>query len=133
VGTPQVPEVADDSRICLQKMIRERQDALERQRHLAEEQITACRRDPDMTRLTETREELAHFDRDAYRKALDCLANQEWLSDNVAELSEAQQRAAKGRPKLPPPPRRCASASLTPLGHSRKLSQPASTSARPMS
>jgi hypothetical protein len=95
VGTPQVPEVADDSRICLQKMIHERQEALERQRRLAEERIAACRRDPDMTRLAKTREELAHFDGDAYRKAQARVANQEWLSDKVAEFSEAQQRAAK--------------------------------------
>lgn len=95
VGTPQVPEVADDSRICLQKMIRERQEALERQRCLAEERITACRRDPDMIRLAETREELIHFDGDAYQKALAHLSNQDWLSDKVAELREAQQKAAK--------------------------------------
>jgi hypothetical protein len=95
VGIPQVQTVADDSRICLQKMIRDRQEALDRQRRRLEEQITRCRSGPDVARLVEARKELAGFDRDAYQRALDRLANQAWLSDKVAEFRQAQQQAAE--------------------------------------
>ena len=94
VGIPQDPDVASDSRICLQRMIRERQGALDRKRLGLEEQITACRKDPDIALLDQTRAELADFDRDAFTAAVRRLENQEWLSARAADLGNAQDRAA---------------------------------------
>jgi hypothetical protein len=92
VGIPQDPEVASDSRICLQKMIRERQGALEQKRGWLEDQISTWRNDPDIVLLEHTRAELADFDISAYQQALTRLDNQVWLSDKTAELSQITEQ-----------------------------------------
>ena len=81
VGVPQDPEVADDSRICLQKMIREHQGALHQKRRSLEAQITASRSDPNIGLRDQMRAELADFDFDLYEQAESRLRNQAWLAE----------------------------------------------------
>ena len=94
VGIPQDPAVASDSRICLQKMIRERQEALDHKRGWLEDQISVCRNDPEIVLLAQTRAELADFDFSAYQQALAHLDNQVWLSARTTELSQITQQTA---------------------------------------
>jgi hypothetical protein len=45
-GTPHLREVAENPAVCLQKLVRDRQEALEQLRCQLEEQIAACQGDP---------------------------------------------------------------------------------------
>ena len=74
-GTSHLREVAENPAVCLQKLVRDRQEALEQLRCQLEEQIAACQGDPDMARLAEVRAELEDFDLNAYLAAEGRLAN----------------------------------------------------------
>ena len=92
-GTPHLREVAENSAVCLQKLVRDRQEALEQLRCQLEEQIVAGQRDPDVARLAEVRAELEGFDHDAYLAAEGRLANAELRAGREAELSRLRQKA----------------------------------------
>ena len=94
-GTPHLREVAENPAVCLQKLVRDRQEALERLRCQLEEQIAACQGDPDMARLAEVRAELEDFDVDAYLAAEGRLANAKLRADQDAELSRLQQEVGE--------------------------------------
>jgi len=94
-GTPHLREVAENSAVCLQKLVRGRQESLEQLRCQLEEQIAACQRDPDMARLAEVRAELEGFDLDAYLAAEGRLANAKLRADKEAELSRLQQEVGE--------------------------------------
>jgi AAA domain/PLD-like domain len=94
VGTPQLPEVAADPRICLQRIALDRQE----QRHLArrevKEQIAAHRRHPDVARLESAAGELAGFDAAAYQAARQHIGHRDRLTELRAQRRQLQQQAA---------------------------------------
>ena len=94
-GTPHLREVAENPAVCLQKLVRDRQEALEQLRCRLEEQIAACQGDPDMARLAEVRAELEDFDRNAYLAAEGRLANAKLRAGQEAELSRLQQEVGE--------------------------------------
>ena len=91
-GTPHLREVAENPAVCLQKLVRDRQTALEQERCQLEEQIATRQRDPGVVRLAEVRAELEGFDLDVYQAAEGRLANLKLLADKEAELSRLQRQ-----------------------------------------
>ena len=92
VGNPHLKSIADNPAVCLQKIVLDRQENLERQRHQLEEQIGALRSHPDVVRLSDVRALLDRFELDAYRAATDRVALAGELRRLESELS--QLRAA---------------------------------------
>ena len=87
-GTPHLTDIAQNPAICLQKLIDERQEALEQERRRLEEQISALSAHPALVGLAQVDAELEGFDIDAYRAAEARLARAETLAACEAELAE---------------------------------------------
>jgi AAA domain/PLD-like domain len=94
VGTPQVTEVAADPRICLQRIILDRQEQRNLARRGVQEQITARRRHPDVARLESALGELAGFDAAAYQAARQHIDHHDRLAGLRALRHQLQQQAA---------------------------------------
>ena len=90
-GPPHLTEVAEDSAVCLQKLVNDRQEALEQRRCWLEQQITARQHHPDMIRLAEVRAELESFDLAAFQTAEGRVTNAKQLIDKDAELGRLRQ------------------------------------------
>jgi AAA domain/PLD-like domain len=95
VGNPHLPTIADNPAICLQKIVRDRQETLERQRHQLQEQIGALWTQPDVVRLDDVRALLDGFELDAYRAAADRVALAGELCRMEGELSELRAADAE--------------------------------------
>ena len=87
IGNPHLPAIADNPAVCLQKIVRDRQEILERQRHQIEEQIGALRTHSDVVGLDEVWALLDGFELDAYRAATDRVALAGQLKRMESELS----------------------------------------------
>jgi AAA domain-containing protein/phospholipase D-like protein len=94
VGTPQVADVAADPRICLQRIILDRQEQGNRARREVQEQIAARRRHPDVARLESALGELAGFDAAAYQAARQHIGHHDRLAELRALRRQLQQQAA---------------------------------------
>lgn len=88
VGNPHLTAIADNPDVCLQKIVRDRQESLERQRRQLDEQIGTLRSHPDVVRLDDVRAVLDGFELDAYRAAADRVAFAGELRRMEGELSE---------------------------------------------
>src|ERR1700722_20174631 len=62
VGTPHLTAIAQNSAVNLQRLVDERQAALERERHRLEQRISLLSADPVLAELAQVRAELAGFD-----------------------------------------------------------------------
>lgn len=94
-GIPHLTEIAQDPAVCLEKLVRDRQEALEQERRRIEEQITALQAVPVIAEFAEAEAELKDFDILAYQAADDRLRSAELLVARKAELVEAKQREAQ--------------------------------------
>jgi hypothetical protein len=94
VGTPQMTEVAADPRICLQRIVLDRQEQRNLARREVQEQIAACHRHPDVARLESAMGELAGFDAAAYQAARQRIGNHDRLAELRALRRQLQQQAA---------------------------------------
>ena len=94
VGTPHLTSIAENSAVNLQKLVDERQEGLQRERHRLEEQISVLSADPVIVELAQVRAELAGFDASAYRAAEARLATAELLAGRQAELAEVRRLGA---------------------------------------
>jgi hypothetical protein len=94
-GPPHLPEVAQDPAICLDLLVRHRQEALEKERRRLEDQITALQAAPDLTELAAAESDLHGFDLPAYLTAEDRLRCAESLSARKAEMARAQEQEAE--------------------------------------
>ena len=90
-GPPHLTEVAEDPSVCLQKLVNDRQEALEQRRFWLEQQIAVRQQHPDVARLAGLRAELESFDLDAFRAAEGRAANSRQLIDKEAELGRLQR------------------------------------------
>jgi hypothetical protein len=95
VGNPHLKSIADNPAVCLQKIVLDRQENLERQRHQLEEQIGALRSHPDVVRVNDVRALLDGFELDAYRAATDRVALAGELRRLEGELSELRAADAE--------------------------------------
>jgi hypothetical protein len=93
-GTPHLADIAQNPAICLQKLIDERQAALEQERRGLEEQISALSADPALVGLVRVDAELEGFDINAYRAAEARLARAGTLASCEAELAELRHQEA---------------------------------------
>ena len=91
-GIPHLTDIAQNSAICLQRLVDERQEALEQERRRLEEQISTLNADPAIVGLARLEAELEGFDINAYRAAEARLARAELLAARDAELAEVRQR-----------------------------------------
>ena len=94
-GTPHLPEIAHNSAICLELLVRDRQEEFEKERRRLEEQIAALQADSVVAELTATESELHGFDLDAYLAAEDRLRYAEALSARQAELARTREQEAE--------------------------------------
>lgn len=88
-GNPHLTEIADNHAICLQKLVHDRQQALELQRATLEEQIQAARRmaDPLREESATAREALADYDPAAHLAAAARQRDEESLAARQSELT----------------------------------------------
>ena len=94
-GTPHLPDVAQDPAICLEKLVRDQQEALEKERRRLEDQITALKAVPVVVELTAAEGDLQGFNLPAYLAAEDRLRSAESLAARQAELARAQEQEAE--------------------------------------
>jgi hypothetical protein len=94
VGTPQTTDIAADPRICLQRIVIDRQEQLNLARHEVQEQIAARRRHPDVARLESAMGELVGFDAAAYQTARQHIGHHDRLAELRALRRQLQQQAA---------------------------------------
>ena len=95
VGTPHLAEIAQNSAVCLDKLVRDRQEALESERCQLEAQIAALRALPPIAELAAAEAELADFDFQAYQAAVKRLKCAQLLAAREAELARSRQREAE--------------------------------------
>jgi hypothetical protein len=93
-GDPHLPEIARNPAICLEALIRKRQQGLEHKRLELTERIASLKVHPALARLEADRAALAGFDLDAYQAAEARLRNAEALTARQADYAAALQRAA---------------------------------------
>lgn len=91
-GTPHLTDIAQNAAICLQKLIDERQEALEQERRRVEEQISTLSADPVVVGLARVDTELEGFDIGSYRAAEARLARAGTLAACQAELAEVRRQ-----------------------------------------
>ena len=94
VGTPHLTAILENSAVNLERLVAERQEDLERERHRLEEQISMLSADPVIVELAQVKAELAAFDAIAYGAAEARLAGAELLAEREAELAEVRRRGA---------------------------------------
>jgi hypothetical protein len=94
VGDPHLPEIASNPAICLESLIRDRQQELERKRQELTEQIARLESDPALAHLKKELAALAGFDSAAYQAAVTRLRNAEDLKARQAGYEAAVLRAA---------------------------------------
>lgn len=94
-GTPHLPDIAQDPAIYLEKLVRDRQEALEKERRRLEDQITGLQAVPVVTELAAAEADLQGFDLPAYLAAEDRLRSAESLTALKAELARAQEQEAE--------------------------------------
>jgi phosphatidylserine/phosphatidylglycerophosphate/cardiolipin synthase-like enzyme len=90
-GNPDLTEIAQNSAVCLQKLVHDRQEALEQERRRLEEDIATLKADPAIVGIAHVKAELEGFDISAYRIAEARLARAELLSAREAELVEVRR------------------------------------------
>jgi hypothetical protein len=88
-GNPHLTEIADNHDICLQKIVHDRQQGLEQQRAVLEEQIQTTRSttDPLREELAAARDALADYDPAAYLAATTRRRDEELLAQRRGELA----------------------------------------------
>lgn len=91
-GTPHLTDIAQNSAICLQKLIDERQKELEQERRRLEEQISTLSADPAVVGLARVDTELEGFDMGVYRAAEVRLARAGALAAREAELAQVRRQ-----------------------------------------
>jgi hypothetical protein len=79
-GTPHLADIAQNPAICLDKLVRSRQEALEQERHRLQDQITTLQALPAITELASAETDLEGFDFAAYQEADDRLRCAELLT-----------------------------------------------------
>jgi hypothetical protein len=94
VGTPHLTAIAQNAAVNLQRLVDERQEGLQRERHRLEEQISTLTANPVIVELARVQAELAGFDANAYRAAEARLATAELLAEREAELAEVRRLGA---------------------------------------
>jgi hypothetical protein len=94
VGTPHRADVATDPRICLQRTVLDRLEAIDRKRAEVATRIVTLRRDPDLARLDEAKGELAGFDAAAYHEARQHIENDDRLAGLRAQMRQLREQAA---------------------------------------
>ncbi|MBV9381510.1 MAG: AAA family ATPase, partial [Streptosporangiaceae bacterium] len=85
VGDPHLLEIASNPAICLESLIRDRQQDLERKRQELTEQIARLESDPALAHLKKELAALAGFDPAAYQAAVTRLRNAEDLKARRAD------------------------------------------------
>jgi hypothetical protein len=93
VGTPHLAVVATDPRICLQRMVLDRLEALDRERAEVATRIVTLSSHPDLAFLDDAKGELAGFDA-AYREARQHIENDNRLSGLHAQMRQLREQAA---------------------------------------
>jgi hypothetical protein len=99
-GTPHLTDIAQNADICLQKLIDERQEALEQERRRLEEQVSMLSADPAVVGLARMDMELEGFDIGAYRAAEARLARARAWAACEAELTEIRRQETGAVPDL---------------------------------
>ena len=93
VGTPHLADVATDPRICLQRMVLDRLEAIDRERAEGATRIISLRRHPDLARLDDVKRGLADFDA-AYRVARQRIENDTRLAALRAQMRQLREQGA---------------------------------------
>ncbi len=94
VGNPHLPEIAANPAVCLQILVRERQEALEQQRLELEKQISMLQEQPVIGQLSEAEADLEGFDQGAFQAARERLALARQIADTKRDLDRlAEERA----------------------------------------
>ena len=94
VGSPQLPEIATNPAVCLQTLIRERQEALEQQRFELEKQISMMQEQPVIGQLAEAEADLEGFDQGAFQAARERLALARKVADTKRDLDRLTEERA---------------------------------------
>jgi len=94
VGTPHLAVVATDPRICLQRMVLDRLEAIDRERAEVATRIVTLRSHPDLAFLDDAKGELAGFDAAAYREARQHIENDNRLAGLHAQMRQLREQAA---------------------------------------
>jgi hypothetical protein len=92
VGTPHLADVAADPRICLQRMVLDRLEAIDRERAEVATRIVILRSHPDLARLDDAKGALADFDTAAYREATQHIENDNRLAGLRAQMRQLREQ-----------------------------------------
>lgn len=95
VGNPHLPEIAANPAVCLEALVRERQEVLERQLLELERQISILQEQPVIGQLADAESDLKGFSQDAFLAARERLTLTRKIADAKRDMGRlAEQRAA---------------------------------------
>lgn len=100
VGTPHLRAVAEDARLSMRRLLRDRFPTLEREREDIWARILALQADPDLRRYEGARRRLAAFDGIVYDEARRRIAGRERLHELTRHLERLRSELAAGRSSL---------------------------------
>lgn len=92
-GSPHLPEIADNPEVCLQELVRSRQQMLEQACEGLSTQIVALREDPAFGQLDDAVAALDGFDPAAYQEAAALVATKLDLQERSDELAAVVEEA----------------------------------------